>query len=47
MLVIYNMRQATCLKDEVLKFQKYDDPYTLASPDAITNNFDDIDRGIW
>jgi hypothetical protein len=21
--------------------------YTLASPDAITNNFDDIDRGIW
>jgi hypothetical protein len=21
----------------------YDDPYTLASPDAITNNFDDID----
>jgi hypothetical protein len=46
MLVIYNMRQATCLKDEVLKFQKYDDLYTLASPDAITNNFDDIDRGI-
>ena len=43
------MRQATCLKDEVLKFQWYDDPYTLASPppDAITNNFDDIDRGIW
>ena len=41
-----NMRQVTCLKDEVLKFQ-YDDPYPLASPDAITNNFDDIDRGIW
>ena len=40
-----NMRQAICLKDEVLKFQLYDDPYTLASPDAITNNFDDID--IW
>ena len=34
-----NMRQATCLKDEVLKFQ--------SSPDAITNNFDNIDRGIW
>jgi hypothetical protein len=26
------MRRATCLKDEVLKFQEYDDPYTLASP---------------
>ena len=38
-----NMRQATCLKDEVLKFQLYDDPYTLASSDAITSNFDDID----
>ena len=44
------MRQATCLKDEVLKFQKYDDPYTLASPDAITmiltfdNKFDQIDE---
>ena len=25
---IYNTRQATCLKDEVLKFQYYDDPYT-------------------
>ena len=45
--VINNMRQAACLKDEVLKFQKYDDPYTLASPEAITNNVDDIDRGIW
>ena len=42
-----SMRQATCLNDEVLKFQWHDDPYTLASPDAITNNFDDIDRGIW
>ena len=44
----FNMRQTTCLKDEVLKFQEYDDPYTLASPpsDAIKNNFDDIDRGI-
>ena len=41
------MRQATCLKDEVLKFQWHDDPYMLASPDAITNNFDDIDLGIW
>ena len=41
--VVFNMRQATCLKDEVLKFQYYDDPYTLASPGAITNNFDDID----
>ena len=40
---LHNMRQATCLKDEVLKFQYYDDPYTLSSPDAITNNFDDID----
>jgi hypothetical protein len=40
---IDNMRQATYLKDEVLKFQEYDDPYTLASPDPITNNFDDID----
>ena len=27
--------------------RRHDDPYTLASPDAITNNFDDIDRGIW
>ena len=44
--LINNMRQAACLKDEVLKFQEYDAPYTLASPDAITNNFDDIDRGI-
>ena len=26
-----NMRQATCLKDEVLKFQQYDDPYKLLS----------------
>jgi hypothetical protein len=39
------MRQATCLKDEVLKFQEYDDPYTLASPNTITNSFDDVD--IW
>ena len=33
----FNMRQATCLKDEVLKFQKYDDPYKLLS--FILNEF--------
>ena len=32
-----NMRQATCLKDKVLKFQKYDDPYKLLS--FILNEF--------
>ena len=31
------MRQATCLKDEVLKFQQYDDSYTLLS--FILNEF--------
>ena len=34
---VHNMRQAACLKDEDLKFQKYDDPYMLLS--FILNEF--------
>ena len=33
----FNMRQTTCLKDEVLKFQLCDDPYKLLS--IILNEF--------
>ena len=36
-VLLINMRQATCLKDEVLKFQEYDDSYKLLS--FILNEF--------